>query len=151
MIVIHVEFANSGINKFPIEISFLNVKNDKSGTFLIKPIEFWEDDEECPKTTYPTVEDAFINGKDCAYVCKNLNDNLVSRKVYAIDAIETIDLLDMLYASCGDTPSYDVESLSTVISNDEFMRYEKFIIGLQYRCLHPLDICKELKTFLHTR
>ena len=148
MKLIQIGTDAKGINTYPICVAWYDTVTHKGSYCVIKPVEYFIEDES-KRIESPTRSDAEQYGLNVSQVARHLNEKLFGCTVYTTNAIETIEHLNRIYQSCGDTPTYNVENLCEKFSQTEFNQYETEILYLRRISeTYPLHYCIKLSELI---
>ena len=122
--VIDVEASGFGKGSYPIEVGFV-LPDGRSDCMLIRPVAHWvhwdpaaEDLHHISRTLLER------HGQPPRRVVDRLNVQLEGRTVYTDGWGNDFSWLAMLYDAAGRTPSYRLESLQKLLTEDERARWE---------------------------
>ncbi|MEO8628375.1 MAG: hypothetical protein ABI612_09780 [Betaproteobacteria bacterium] len=121
--VLDVEASGFGAGGFPIEVGFA-LEDGSSHCALIRPALSWTHWDPAAESIHGISHDVLLRlGRDVSEVARELNTLLRDRVVYSDGWGNDFTWLGLLFAEARVLPRFRVESLRTLLSDEEASRW----------------------------
>lgn len=123
--VIDVEASGFGKGSYPIEVGFV-LPDGRSDCMLIKPDEAWLHWDPVAESLHRISRDLLVrHGHPIHEVVERLNRQLEGRTVYTDGWGNDYSWLSMMYDFVDRRPSYRLDSLQKLLSEEELSRWDR--------------------------
>lgn len=123
--ILDMEASGFGRDSYPVEVGFV-LPDGKAYCSLIRPAPQWTHwDDSAQELHHISRELAVRRGHEPHEVARALNEQLAGRVVYSDGWMHDYTWLAVLFEKAGVTPAFRLESLRSLLSEDEAERWHE--------------------------
>ena len=122
--IIDIEASGFGRGSYPIEIGYV-LADGRSGCMLIHPTPEWQHWDGTAEALHHITRDVlFAHGQSVGSVAERLNSELGGLTLYSDGWGNDFTWLSTLYDAAERTPTFKVDSLLSLLTEDEIARWD---------------------------
>lgn len=130
--ILDVEASGFGRGSYPIEIGFVEPSGAMFCALILPDAEWQHWDVSAEALHGITRANLLAHGKPARWVASELNDRLRGLTVYCDGWGHDYAWLALLYESAGMQPSYHLEDLRSLLSEDEAARWHDVTLAVRH-------------------
>jgi len=122
--IIDIEASGFGRGSYPIEIGYV-LADGRSDCMLIRPGPAWQHWDGTAEALHHITRDVLVaHGQTVESVAERLNRELTGLTLYSDGWGNDFTWLSTLYDAAGRTPTFKIESLLSLLTEDEMARWD---------------------------
>lgn len=123
--IIDIEASGFGRGSYPIEIGYV-LGDGRSGCMLVRPTADWQHWDGTAEALHHISRDVLMmRGRPVEAVAEKLNADLAGLTLYSDGWGNDFTWLSALFEAAGRTPTFKVDSLLSLLTEDEIGRWDE--------------------------
>jgi hypothetical protein len=129
-VILDIEASGFGLGSYPIEVGVV-MADGRSWCSLVRPEPSWQHWDPNAATVHKiTREQLLDHGRNAREIAQLLNERLLGMVVYSDAWAHDYTWLNKLYEAAGMHPSYRLENLRALLSDDEAARWHDLKLSI---------------------
>lgn len=129
-VILDIEASGFGLGSYPIEVGVV-MEDGRSWCSLVRPEPSWQHwDPNAAQVHKITREQLLDHGRNAREIAQTLNERLQGMVVYSDAWAHDYTWLNKLYEAANMTPSYRLENLRALLTDDEATRWHELKLSI---------------------